>query len=181
LKKLAAALGVSVAYLIDEKDELRSANAGFSSRDYNLIKLPVLSMASVVCAGAGCSIEYVEPNIEEWAYVSRFELGPIDEARKPFIIRVESDSMEQAGIYSGSRVVINPAMEVSDGDSAMVCYGLNRENVIKWVYWLTDGGVEIRSANSRYQPRSFDKEERALGFFFVVGKVVMVITKPLKG
>jgi hypothetical protein len=42
----------------------------------------------------------------------------------------------------------------------------------------SEGG---RSANPRYQPRSFDKEERELGFFFLVGKVVMVMTRPLKG
>jgi SOS-response transcriptional repressor LexA len=182
LRKISVALNASVDYLLTEgTDELSSTSEVSSYRDYDVIKLPVLSMESVVCAGEGFSLEDVVVDFDTWEYISREGLGPIDETRKPFIVRVEGDSMEGAGIYNGAKVVINPAMEISDGDPAMICYGLNHENAIKWVYWLTNGGVEIRSANPRYKPRFFDKEERELGFFFVVGKVVMVITKPLKG
>jgi phage repressor protein C with HTH and peptisase S24 domain len=181
LESLAKVLNTSVAYLMGEDDEPTNIKELSSYRDYDLVKLPVLSIESVVCAGDGVSLEYVDPEIEEWEYVSRFDLGIIDETRKPFIIRVEGDSMEGAGIYNGARVVVNPAVEVHDGNPAMVCYGPNLENAIKWVFWQTDGGVEIRSANSRYKSRFFNREERELGFFHVIGKVVMVITKPLNG
>jgi phage repressor protein C with HTH and peptisase S24 domain len=215
IKKIAMALDVSAAYLLNETDDpkryaqqglrdmfaeslyetknpvpenileppsppaLMDSHDHLSARDYNLVALPVLSIEAVVCAGDGASLEYVDSDIEDWAYVSRDDIGVIDETRKPFIIRVEGDSMEGAGINDGSKVVVNPAVEVHDGKTALVCYGLNNENAIKWVFSQTNGGVEIRSANPRYKPRYFTKEEIELGFFHIVGKIMMVITKPL--
>jgi phage repressor protein C with HTH and peptisase S24 domain len=149
--------------------------------DYNIIKLPVLSMSSVVCAGEGFSLEYVDEEIESYEYIAKDDIGPIDEYRGPFVVPVEGDSMEPAGIYDGSKVAINPAVEVRDGNPALVCYGINKEKAVKWVYWQTDGGVEIRSANQRYMPRTFTKEDIELGFFFIIGKVMQVITRPLNG
>jgi len=208
LRALADALDTTNAYLLGETDDpspaakelwrqgvaqLRQVMGGrreesangatppYSRPDYDLVKLPVLSMGNVVCAGNGFSLDYVDEEIAGYEYFSRSDLGPIDETNGPFVMRVEGDSMEEAGIPDGAKVAINPAAEVYDGDSALVCYGLNRERAVKWIYWGTDGSVKIRSSNSRYEPRIFTKEDRDLGFFFVVGKVMQVSTKPLRG
>ena len=185
--KLSSVLNAPIHCFIDDTDGsffaavLRGGSDHIPGADYDLIKLPVLSIANVACAGNGFSLEYVEDDIEGYEYVSKADLGPIDENNKPYVIRVEGDSMEDAGIPDGARVAINPAATVNDGNPALVCYGLNKERAIKWVHWQTDGGVKIRSANPRYEPRIFTKEDIELGFFFVVGKVMQVITKPLNG
>jgi transcriptional regulator with XRE-family HTH domain len=194
-RKIAKTLETSQAYLLGETDDLRPlvvyknlhdegellSEGGVSAPDYDIIKLPVLSMASVVCAEDGFSLEYVEDEIDDFEYISRSDIGVIDQDNKPFIVRVEGDSMEGAGVPDGARVVINPALEVRDGNPALVCYGINHMRAVKWVYWPPKGGVEIRSADPKYAPRTFTDEERELGFFFVIGKVIKIITEPLNG
>jgi len=186
IEKLSSILSTSIAYLLGRPEIINlvsdpASNVHIPGADYDLVKLPVLSIENVVCAGDGYSLEYVESEIDGYEYISRADLGPIDEHNKPFIVRVEGDSMAEAGIPDGSRVAINPAATINDGESALVCYGLNKERAIKWVYWQTDGSVKIRSSNPRYEPRVFTKEDRELGFFCTVGRVMQVITKPLKG
>ena len=156
-----------------------TVNGSISGPDYDLVKLPVLSIGSVVCGGDGFSLEYTEDQIDGREYISRADLGVIDEDNKPFIVRVEGNNMEKAGIPDGAKVAINPAATVNGGNPALVCYDLNRERAIKWVYKQTDGSVKIKSSNPGYEPCIFTKEDIELGFFFVIGKVVQVTTKPL--
>jgi hypothetical protein len=149
--------------------------------DCELIKIPVVAINPDFDLGEGVPFDDVGMAIEGWECVNRRELGPIEEKRPPFIVRMESDSMEGAGIRGGDKIIVNHAVEVKDGNAALVCYGPNREYAVKWVYWENDGGVTIRSANRRYQPRTFSREDIENDFFSVVGKVVQVVTKPLNG
>ena len=101
---------------------------------------------------------------------------------KPFIVRMSGYSMEAAGIPDGAQAVINPFDEVEDGNAALVCYERHGiEFAIKWVHWQTDESVKIRSSHPRFEPRIFSQEDREQGVFCVIGKVVLVITKPLNG
>jgi hypothetical protein len=149
--------------------------------DCGLIKIPVVAINPDFDLGEGVPFDDVGLAVEGWECVNRRELGPVEEKRPPFIVRMESDSMDRAGIRSGDKIIVNHAVEVKDGNAALVCYGPNREYAVKWVYWENDGGVTIRSANRRYQPRTFSREDIENNLFSVVGKVVQVVGKPLDG
>jgi transcriptional regulator with XRE-family HTH domain len=151
------------------------------SPDCELIRIPVLAINSDSSTGEGVSLDDFGLHIERWECVNREDLGPIEEKQGPFIVRVSGDSMEGAGMRSGDKLIVNPAAEVKDGNAALVCYGPKHEYAVKWVHWENDGGVIIRSANPRYQPRVFRKDEIERDLFSVTGKVVQVITKPLDG
>ncbi|WP_274531983.1 LexA family protein [Aminobacterium colombiense] len=106
----------------------------------------------------------------------------VDADKHPFAVFVEGDSMEGAGIPDRSTVVVNPAEEVYDGDTALVCFGRQNEWAIKWVYFnKADGSVEIRSAAPQYKPMVFTKEDIELGLFCIVGKVTRLTAEPRKG
>lgn len=103
------------------------------------------------------------------------------ENRRPFIVTVEGDSMEDANIPDGCRIVVNPEEEVRNGDPALVCYGIHNDVAVKWVYWGKDCSVEIRSASLRYPPRTFDREEIDRGEFRIIGRVVHILLAPKRG
>jgi transcriptional regulator with XRE-family HTH domain len=197
LSLIAKALNTSVDYLVGATEDASSEETGtwlppplrneiaaacVCPTDCELIKIPVLSIKKPGAdSGNGVSIEDVGLTIERWECVSREDLGPIDVAHGPFIVRMNGDSMDGAEIHNGDKLIINPVAEVQDGSPALVCYGAKHEYAIKWVYWETDGGMTIRSANPRYQSRAFNREEISQGFFRLVGKVVQVTAKPLNG
>ncbi|WP_286952779.1 MULTISPECIES: helix-turn-helix domain-containing protein [Aminobacterium] len=189
-KRLASILGTSIAYLMGETEEPAASKEATVRKDSirhfdQWIEIPVLDPTAIACAGRGNG-----GMIEIYASAEKTILLPIDVVgnisidadKKPFAVLVEGDSMEGAGIPDRSTVVVNPAEEVYDGDVALVCFGLQKEWAIKWVYFDTkDGSVEIRSAAPQYKPRSFTKEEINMGLFYIVGKVTLLTAVPRKG
>jgi phage repressor protein C with HTH and peptisase S24 domain len=148
------------------------------------VRVPVLSRAAIACAGFGNGgMDGIISEAEEYLDLPIEIVGAIsiDADKKPYIITVEGDSMEEADIADGSQVIINPAEPVYDGDAALVCFGVRNELAVKWVYWLKDGGMEIRSASLRYPPRAFDKEEVELGMCKIRGKIMQSMKKPKRG
>ncbi|MDD3768941.1 MAG: LexA family transcriptional regulator, partial [Aminobacterium colombiense] len=190
LKTLAQVFGTTVAYLMGETEEPAASKEATVRKDSirhfdQWIEIPVLDPTAIACAGRGNG-----GMIEIYASAEKTILLPIDVVgnisidadKKPFAVLVEGDSMEGAGIPDRSTVVVNPAEEVYDGDVALVCFGLQKEWAIKWVYFDTkDGSVEIRSAAPQYKPRSFTKEEINMGLFYIVGKVTLLTAVPRKG
>ncbi|NCC58055.1 MAG: S24 family peptidase [Synergistales bacterium] len=150
----------------------------------DLVNLPILDPTSIACAGHGNGgMDAIHIEASEFIPLPRRFVGTISTSpdQKPFCIAVEGDSMEDAKIPDRSVVVVNPAEEVRTGNPALVCYGENGDWAVKWVYWKKDGGVEIRSATLKYPPREFTREEIELGFFRVIGKVVMFWGIPENG
>ena len=104
--------------------------------------------------------------------------GIFDPKHPPFIIRVEDNSMEEAGIYCGAIAVVNPAERVNDGEAALVCWESNH-TAIKLVYWHSDGTVELHSANPAYlKVYRFSKDDCLNGNFSVKGKIMWSAQKP---
>jgi phage repressor protein C with HTH and peptisase S24 domain len=102
----------------------------------------------------------------------------VDADKKPYGINVEGDSMVEAGIPDGADIAINPAEEVREGDSALVCFGQRGDWAVKWVHFHRDGSVELRSSTSQYPAKIFPCEDVENGFLKVIGRVMCVISLP---
>lgn len=179
-QKIASALGTTVAYLIGEADGSScapvpaAAGAPQSGQMIDLRSIPLLSIAAAVSCGAGNGLYGVDPETTEHIYVPGSLFTRLDDTRLPFAIHTEGDSMEGAGIEEGSVAVINPAEDTLDGDAALVCY--NDNWYIKWVMFVPDGSVELRSANPNYAPIRIDKEyAQDPSWFRIIGKVVSIV------
>jgi phage repressor protein C with HTH and peptisase S24 domain len=143
------------------------------------VKIPLLSRISAACAGSGNGLAYVDEDINSWHWFPIELIGRIDPEHLPYMVHVEGDSMENAGILNGSQVIVNPAETVSDGDSALVCW--NRDEVaVKLVYWQADGGVLIRGTNSAYGERRFSKDDLDTGYLQIRGKIMWTGQRPKK-
>lgn len=85
-----------------------------------------------------------------------------------FFVRVEGDSMEGAGIFSGDVLVIDRAVDPKDGHIVVVA--VNGEMVVKRLY--TEGSVlQLHSENEQYAPITVSEEEGCVVWGVVVGSV----------
>ena len=151
-------------------------NTAQSKIKHALISIPLLTVAAAASCGAGNGLYGVDQDNGDTIMIERDIISQYDESRKPFALHTEGDSMVNAGIGEGSVVIINPAAEVVNGNSALVVY--NDKWFIKWVVFNPDGSVELRSANNRYTPIYIDKEyAKDPEWFRIVGKVVQVIKR----
>lgn len=193
LQRLARALDTSTGYLLGEADDpalVGGAGSPYQSEplESNVVlehtnpmgwrKLPLLSKMTSACAGNGNGLAFADEEIESEQYFPAEIYGKFDPMRPPFMIHVEGDSMEDADIHDGAVAVINPAEEVYDGDSALVCW--NQDQVaIKLVYWQPNGGVELHAANPKHSKvYTFSKEDCDEGSFVVKGKVMWSGQRP---
>ena len=171
LVAIAHVLDVSFAYLIGEKGA-----AATSARIKKMVDIPLLSIAAVASCGVGNGLYGVDMSTVETISITQSTFSSYDENKKPFGITTEGNSMEGAGITEGSIAIINPAEEVRSGDMALVC--LDDNWFIKWVIYKPNGEIELRPANSNYQPITVEKEfVTDPSWFRIIGKVVKIITE----
>ena len=196
--RFAKALGTSVAFLLEETDNpstkleteqlhrkkfiteafvqsfmpfnFSDFNMSLTSPDFKgLKKLPILNRLD----SDKCNNDILSYHI-----FSSEVYGIFDPKHPPFIVRVEDDSMKEAGIYCGAIVVVNPAERVNDGEAALVCWGCNH-TAIKLVYWHSDGTVELHSANPAYlKVYRFSKDDCDNGNFSIKGKIMWSAQRP---
>lgn len=187
--RLAKILGISIAYLMGESDkpERSHTNVDISSIR-EIISIPLLDASTVACAGFGNGgMEGIILEASESIMVPLEDLGYIGE-HKPFAVRVEGDSMGEAGIPDGSRIAVNPEEEVFNGDSVLVKWGRRGDVAVKWYYDYEDR-IELRSSNpAKYPPiilskKDIDAEMEAGNhdYFHICGKVMVVNMKPKRG
>jgi repressor LexA len=121
------------------------------------IRKPGLPIVGQVAAGAPI---LAEENIEE--YVELPEALGGDEG--DYVVRVQGDSMRDAGILEGDYVVVKQAKQARDGEIVVALLG--EEATVKRFYREKDK-VRLQPANKAYKPiRSADVE--------LLGKVVGV-------
>ena len=107
-------------------------------------------------------------------------VGPIGK-HTPFMVYVDDNSMEEIGIPSGSEIIINPEGKILNGESALVtCLGLNHGCSVKWVNWLEDGSIKLRSLNGASPSFFFTEEDLRRGFCRIIGKVMKTVLSPAK-
>lgn len=87
---------------------------------------------------------------------------------KFYALKVEGDSMIEAGIHSGDRVIIQ---ETSNAENGTIVVALidNEEVTLKYLY-KKDGSIALKPANPNYQTRIFSPERVR-----IQGKLAMLI------
>ena len=85
-----------------------------------------------------------------------------------FFVRVEGDSMEGAGIFSGDVLVVDRAVDAKDG--RIVVAAVNGELVVKRLSKLS-GQPVLLSENEQYAPIYLGDDEECFIWGVVVGSV----------
>ncbi|WP_341523976.1 translesion error-prone DNA polymerase V autoproteolytic subunit [Pseudomonas sp. G.S.17] len=67
-----------------------------------------------------------------------------------YLVKIEGDSMQGAGIYSGDLVIVDRSLYAEHGD--IVIAALNSEPVCKRLH-MRDEVIILQSENSKYPPR----------------------------
>ncbi|MDO5116552.1 MAG: S24 family peptidase [Synergistaceae bacterium] len=161
-----------IALNAEAKKDNPASNVRFSS----FYRIPVLSIAQAASCGAGNGLYGVEEEFTDFLFLDSNIFTRWDDMRKPFGIHIDGDSMEGAGLTEGSIAVINPAEETISGDAALVVW--NDNWFIKWVVYMPNGDVELRSANPAYSPIKVEREyAENPDWFKIVGKVVDIVYK----
>jgi len=163
IKKFAEFFGVSADYLLgltdnpDVDDILRRIGAVPLGKT---VKLPVLG---VIRAG--------EPIYAEQNIIGEEEV-PVEDVRggEYFFLLVEGDSMINAGILPGARVLVRRQDFVDDGAIAVVLVN-GEEATVKRVRFL-NGQILLMAANPAYEPKVYPADEVK-----IIGKVVQSINK----
>ena len=85
-----------------------------------------------------------------------------------YALSIEGDSMIEAGIHSGDRVIIQ---ETSNAENGAIVVALidNEEVTLKYLY-KKDGSIALKPANPNYQTRIFSPERVR-----IQGKLAMLI------
>lgn len=149
-----------------------------------IIRVPVLERAYSACCGAGFpNADMIYKEAIDFLDMPRVFFGAIspDSDKQPFMCYAEGDSMVEAGITDGNQILVNPAEEVYDGESALIEYGRNKDVAVKRIYWLDNGAIEIRSACGDGWKRTFSLEDQREGLLRIIGKVVWYGNKPKRG
>lgn len=90
--------------------------------------------------------------------------------RGDFAVIASGDSMIEAGIHDGDRVVIRPHVEVNNGEIALIAVGDG--STIKRLYW-DDAGCRLVSANPAYEPQHYGPDDS----ISILGKFIKVVNK----
>ena len=85
-----------------------------------------------------------------------------------FFVRVEGDSMEEVGIFSGDVLVIDRSIDPVD--DAIVVAAVNGEMVVKRLA-ISDGQQLLLSENDNYNPIEVSEEEDCHLWGVVVGSI----------
>jgi repressor LexA len=125
------------------------------------VRIPVLGRIS-----AGLPVLAVE-NIEGTIAVdgNMFSGGDI------FSLRVQGDSMIDAGIFDGDYVIARQQKGAQKGDIVVAIIG--EEATVK-KYYPENGKVKLEPANSNFKPIMIDKKSPE---FFIAGKVIGLLRK----
>lgn len=165
LSALAELYGVSVDYLVGRTDNPTPAEDAILQKIGAVplgktVKLPVLG---VIRAG--------EPIYAEQNIIGEEEV-PVEDVRggEYFFLLVEGDSMINAGILPGARVLVRRQDFVDDGAIAVVLVN-GEEATVKRVRFL-NGQILLMAANPAYEPKVYPADEVK-----IIGKVVQSINK----
>lgn len=141
LEVIADFFNVDMNYLLGKSDVKSSALKGIK----NIVPIERRMVPVIGTIAAGTPI-LAEEHIEAWV--------PCDaRCRVDFGLRVQGDSMIDAGIEDGDIVFIQQVDDVDDGQMAAVC--IDDTATLKYVYKEKDG-VTLNPANPRYRPMHFD-------------------------
>jgi repressor LexA len=91
-----------------------------------------------------------------------------------FALRVNGDSMSEAGIPDGSLVLVRQQDDVENGEVAVVVVD-GEEATVKRFYRHANGIIELRPDNPKYSSLVFTPEEANI--VRIIGKVMLVVAE----
>ena len=158
LVPLAAALRVTPGDLISKGEDSASASPSLQGIK-NIVPIERRMVPVIGTIAAGTPI-LADEHIEAWV--------PCDaRCRVDFGLKVQGDSMIDAGIEDGDIVFIQQVDDVDDGQMAAVC--IDDTATLKYVYKEKEG-VTLNPANPRYRPMHFDASN--CDNIYIVGRAV---------
>ena len=155
LEVIADFFNVDMNYLLGKSDVKSSALQGIK----NIVPIERRMVPVIGTIAAGTPI-LADEHIEAWV--------PCDaRCRVDFGLKVQGDSMIDAGIEDGDIVFIQQVDDVDDGQMAAVC--IDDTATLKYVYKEKEG-VTLNPANPRYRPMHFDASN--CDNIYIVGRAV---------
>lgn len=158
--RLATALNVSVAYLMDWEET--------ESKFHSLGNIHQIATYSQICCGNGLFIDdYIEDYI---AIPDRY----IKKGREYFANVASGYSMIGKSINDGDVLVFEKTNVLSNGDIGSFCIG--DEYVCKIYRQLNNGLIILESANDKYEPIEIDLADESQ-CFRIIGKLIATFKK----
>lgn len=177
LLKIANYFNVSVDYLLGNQNEKADDTDLFNLKgdvrflrkvkEDEMVKIPVLG---VIKAGIPM---FAEENIIDYEYVHQEELVMGEEY---FYLQIKGDSMINAGIPDGSRVLIRKQNFIESDGEIMAVRVNGDEATLKRVY-RQQSGLVLQSENSKYGPMFFPASDVDTGYVGIIGKAIKVEIK----
>ena len=163
----------TLAHVLDQLRERKIKTRGLIDDDPeptipDQIDLPIIDQGA--CAGKGFDYGDVEAVAQEWLPFPILKMGGPVGPKKPYFVRVEGDSMTGVGIRDGMLVLINPNVDVLNGNTAYIRW--RGRCSIKGFIQYANGDIELRPANPNYKSIRIAAEDLASEEFKIMGKVV---------
>jgi len=136
---------------------LRSGRHGAAHMSF-LVPVPLLGRIN-----AGMPTD--SPELKEGEVYVNSELVGRFPGDKFFALKVQGESMRDAGVLDGDIVVVRATINIHSGDIVVAL--VNNETTVKSFFPLSQGRVELRPANPDYSTQVYLQEEVA-----IQGKVV---------
>lgn len=173
LLKIANYFDVSVDYLLGNENKTDDTDLFNLKGDVSflkkvneseMVKIPVLG---VIKAGIPM---FAEENIIGYEYVHQEELLMGEEY---FYLQIKGDSMINAGIPDGSKVLVKKQNFIENNGEIMAVRVNGDEATLKRVYKQKDGLV-LQSENPKYAPMFFPATDINTGYVGIIGKAIKV-------
>ncbi len=142
-----------------------------AARSIEILQQPTPSSNGIPILGkvpAGTPVLAVQ-NFDEWLTLGQIfgEMGNL------FSLKVEGDSMMNAGIFDGDFVIVRHQPEVQGGEIGVAIVGEDREATVKRIFFERDS-VRLQPENPSLEPSVYAIDDND---FQIVGKVVGVVRK----
>ncbi len=168
--------GVSVEYLVGQTDKREKVINKTDVNDItNLTKIDNKKMVAIPVIGvikAGIPM-LAEENIIDFEYVHQEELQVGEEY---FYLQIKGDSMINASIKDGSRVLIKKQNFIENDGDIMAVRVNGDEAVLKRVY-KQENGLVLQSENPKYAPMFYPASDIEIGYVSIIGRAIKVEIK----
>ena len=152
----------------DQSDKAKNRPISYKRRDVVRFQILGRIVASAPIPVPGSDVAYYDE--ESFVEIPRRMLPENEPIEELFVLEVSGDSMIDAMINDGDRVVFRQTSDAQNGDMVAVWLSDNEETTLKYYYNEGDR-VRLQPANPTMGPIYIDNPEQV----HIMGKVVMVI------
>lgn len=160
----------SIRILKSFTEESQAAKNTISYSRQEVLRYPILGriVASEPIPVPGSDLAYFDP--ESYIEIPKKMIPASEKETELFVLEVSGDSMVDAMINDGDKVVFRQTNQASNGDMVAVWLSDNDETTLKYFY-REESRIRLQPANPTMGPIYIDDPEQV----HIMGKVVMVI------